>query len=418
MARFQPKSGRGSIGEWPHLHALSGGDLCARLQAQQGTRLTEAEEGVAHLQPAHMEDTVAQRAAQVVRAVAVVVEFLAADGRQLDGRLVAQAEQALQGGADEELEGDEGRDRVAGQAEEGDAATLALLAGEEEGFAGFDAHPPEFRGHAEGAQGRLDVVMIADRDTAADEDDLAFRGEPVEGGDGGVEVVRAVHGGCVTQAGAAQEGLEHDGVAVVDLAGGEGFAGRAQFVAGAQDGGARRQVHGHAGQALGGQQAELGGRQAVAGLEQELAGTEFGAGAADVFTRLHRLAAEQALGAGLGILLHEHGIGAGGQGGAGENPHGLARAAVQAEVEAGRLAAGEGQAAAGGTVGGAQGVTVDHRVVEAGQWHGGGEPACGTEAGGLDQGQLDHRSGLDGGEHALQGFVFGNHEPEGGGVGR
>ena len=36
IVRFQPKSGCGSVGQRSHLHALSGGDACARFQAQQG----------------------------------------------------------------------------------------------------------------------------------------------------------------------------------------------------------------------------------------------------------------------------------------------------------------------------------------------------------------------------------------------
>ena len=79
------------------------------------------------------------------------------------GRLAAG--QREQRGADEEQEGRHHRDRVAGQAEDEGA-----VAGPEPGRAArFQRHPPEDLLDAEVRERRLDVVVLADRDAAADD---------------------------------------------------------------------------------------------------------------------------------------------------------------------------------------------------------------------------------------------------------
>ena len=89
--------------------------------------------------------------------------------------IAIQVEQASNHGPHEELEADERRDRVAGQAED----ELVVLRAEPGRLAGPQRDAPEALLDAQLGERRLDVVVRADRDAAGDDDHI-----------GGVEALR------------------------------------------------------------------------------------------------------------------------------------------------------------------------------------------------------------------------------------
>ena len=82
---------------------------------------------------------------------------------------VALAVHAAQRRLDEDAEADDRRQRVAGQAEH----ERVVAAPEPQRLARLDPHAPEDLVHAAGLEGRLDVVVLADRHAAADDQHVA-----------------------------------------------------------------------------------------------------------------------------------------------------------------------------------------------------------------------------------------------------
>ena len=154
-------------------------------------------------------------------------------------------------------------------------------------------------------------------------------------------------------------------VAVVDLAGAERAPDRGDLVAGGHHRHAQAAAHAHLGDAERGDEAELGGAAALAGGDRHPALGEVLAGVAQVLALLLTGGDEHAIVLAAGHFLHDDGVGALRDGGAGHDAHRLAGA-----DHAGEGAAGEGGAdhrerafTLGAEVGGAHGVAVHRGVV-------------------------------------------------------
>src|SRR5262249_5937036 len=120
--------------------------------------------------------------------------------------------QDFDGGADEEVESDHGRDGGAGKAENG----LALADGENYRFAGADGDGVEYQLGTEFSEDRLDQIVFAGGDSAGEDE----RGRFQAAGDSCAEVFASV-AGVAQQNGQGVEcghlGRERNRIAVADL---------------------------------------------------------------------------------------------------------------------------------------------------------------------------------------------------------
>ena len=219
-------------------------------------------------------------------------------------------------------------------------------------------------------------------------------------------------------------GGEDGGVAVVDPAHRQRLAGRDQLVAGREDGDAGAAHHRHGRQPGGGQHADLPAGDEGAGPQHRLAAGDVAAGIG------HRLpgdgrAAHQHHGAlraflGLGLLDHDHGIGAARDDAAG----GDGRRRARGDRDAGRHAAGQqlgvqpqpARRRLGGAegIGGAQREAIHRGAVEGRRIGGGGDrhrhhPA---ERGAERHGFGRQRGEVDGGMEARGGHLGGDDVEE------
>ena len=154
------------------------------------------------------------------------------------------ARERADGGTDEQLEGDGGRDGVAGEAEQEDRGATARSIGgpERERLAGLDGDPPEVDA-ADGLDGGLDDVVGPDRDAARDDEGVGAVGEGRS--EPGQDVVEVVAGDAEIEGLAACGGHERPkarAVGVGDAGRAERLAGCADLVAGREDGDARQAV--------------------------------------------------------------------------------------------------------------------------------------------------------------------------------
>ncbi|CAM2158131.1 hypothetical protein PT2222_40130 [Paraburkholderia tropica] len=257
----------------------------------------------------------------------------AARGNQRHG-LRRRARHGDQGGAHDLVEADHGRDRVAGQAEQQRRSTRARMpagpdAAERQRAARAHGEAPE-RDVAERLQLGAREIGFADRDAARGEHDVGARGGLFERGGERVGLVahHAEIDGLDIQA--AQHRAERVAVAVVDAAGVERLAGRAQFVAGRKEGHAQASLHLDFDETQRGQQADVGGAELAARAQRHAATREVFAPAAAVRAGRAGARAEADRRGFAGLverhaLLRHDGVAAGGHRRAGHDAH--ARAA-------------------------------------------------------------------------------------------
>ena len=126
------------------------------------------------------------------------------------------------------------------------------------------------------------MIVIADGDTAGTQDEVAF-------GDGAAvrlfDDVAPVGGRRIDPgdgAGGVDEGFEHVGVAVDDLARAGVFAEFDEFVSGAEDGDPGPGIGGGRRLSEAGEESDGGGAESAADLQGRLAGFEVGGGAPDI----------------------------------------------------------------------------------------------------------------------------------------
>ena len=385
---------------------MAGGDFLVWLEAEEGVGLAEGKEGVALLQALNGEVAVFEDTAQVVRAVAIVMK----DGVDLRGDAgglgIWVAHPCLERWSNKQLICDVTRHGIAREAED----EAAFMLSKEEGFAGLDLDAPEIWCDAEGLEGGFDLIMIPHGDAATEEKDVIFCQGLPERGDGGGKVIGTMNGGGVVDALRSEHGLEHEAVAIVNVAGLQGLAGWLEFIARADDGDSWGAVDAEAGEALGGQYADLARGDEISTTEDDLADAEICPGTADVLAGLHGVLALNVGACALDILLHDDGICPAGHGRAGEDADGVAGGAMEAEIPPSRLLPADDQGCGGGVAfGGVEGVAIHHGIVKTWQGDGGQEVHCGMATEALQQGYLDAWAGGDGGEHAGAGFSLGDH---------
>ena len=177
-------------------------------------------------------------------------------------------------------------------------------------------------------------VALADRAAAGEHEDVVVEA-PVHGA---AELVEVVGGGGQRRrdpAVLADEGAEGEPVDVVDLAGPERPARRRDLAAGGQEGDARPGIHLDRGDAEGGDRAEPAGGQHVARLQQRGAPGDVGAAAPDVLPGVDGHEDGDVAGAAaVGLLDHDHGVGAVGH----RRPGGDLRALARLEGAGGDVA--------------------------------------------------------------------------------
>ena len=84
-------------------------------------------------------------------------------------------------------------------------------------------------------QCRLDLIVIADGHTATEDDDVLSLDEIVKQRHRGLQVITTMHGLSFMNTELRKQALEHDAIAVVDLAGLQrAVAGRHEFISRAQ----------------------------------------------------------------------------------------------------------------------------------------------------------------------------------------
>ena len=192
------------------------------------------------------------------------------------------AEHFEDGGAAEELEGEEGGDGVAGEAEVGDGAAVGSgEAAEGEGLAGPHADRPEVD-LALAGEDLLDDVVVAAGNAGGGDDEVGAGNGLVDLVGEGVEGVADDAEGDGEAAEFEDGGGQAVGVAVVNLAGLGGLAGAEELVAGGEDGDGGVADDGHAVDAHGGEEADLGGAQEGAAGEDGGALADVLGAAADV----------------------------------------------------------------------------------------------------------------------------------------
>src|SRR4051794_3428335 len=192
--------------------------------------------------------------------------------------------QRRHGRTGEQHERDQRRDGVAGQAEHERVAACA----EPRRLAGAQRDAPEALLDPEVLQGRLDVVVRADRDTAGDEDEVGFAERGLERRAGRVTVVARAARPDDQGSRPARERGERERVRVMDLARPERLTGIDELVAGGHDrdpGPLCARERRAAGRDP---NPEFGRPQPRAGLENDLAGAQVLAGAAHVVARRDR----------------------------------------------------------------------------------------------------------------------------------
>ena len=211
-----------------------------------------------------------ERGAVVFGPVGVEGQGLREAGLDLAKVGILPAGHFAQGGHDEQVEGYEAADGIAGEAEDEAAAVFDVGGGEGDRFAGLHADTAVVHG-AGVFEERFDQVEIAHGDAAGCQEDVGLHKTAV---DAELEGFLCVAGDAQVDrlaAGGVDGGQEHGAVAVADLAGAEGFSGLDEFVAGGEDGHFGTGVYGYVDDAGGGEQADFGGVEALAGGQYCLA---------------------------------------------------------------------------------------------------------------------------------------------------
>eukprot|EP01022_Parablepharisma_sp_SALTPOND_P029697 TRINITY_DN743_c1_g3_i1.p1 TRINITY_DN743_c1_g3~~TRINITY_DN743_c1_g3_i1.p1 ORF type:complete len:1024 (-),score=374.04 TRINITY_DN743_c1_g3_i1:652-3723(-) len=283
--------------------------------------------------------------------------------------LAWQALEAQQEGSHEQQEGHEGRYRIARQAHEEGFALPCIRAAshlaEGQRLARLHGDLPQVDAPF-GFHGRLDVVFLAHRHAAAGDDEVMLARRLAQGLAGGGQIVGddAVVADLAAQL--LQQAAQQETVGIVDGARLQGFARHGQFITGEEHRHPHAPQHVQAGLADGCRQSQLLRTQAGPDGQDGAALADILADIAHPFTGLGEMAYRDVLAIDFAGFLHDHGVGAIGQHGAGEDAR--RRASVERLAHmAGRDTLGYTQARLpGGAIGSAHGIAVHLRIVHAG----------------------------------------------------
>ncbi len=168
----------------------------------------------------------------------------------------------------QQMPGDQGRGGVAGKPQQRGAGGRGLAdIAQGEGLAGLHRHAAE-ADTTKALEAGPDVVFLTHRDAAGTDDQIGLaggEGQRFFQRRGAVADVAKVHKlGVVI----LQQGVQHAGIRVVDLARGQRFARRDQLRAGTDDSNAHPTPAGHLGDALGRQQRQADGIEGLTRREQ------------------------------------------------------------------------------------------------------------------------------------------------------
>ena len=285
-----------------------------------------------------------------------------------------------QQGAKEELGADQGRGGVSGQAEHAAAVAQDSEPGR---LARAHLHRLDPQVQSQPRHRRLGQVVVANRG-AADGDDQVAAGILQRTDDGLDPVPRGfqLNGDAAPK---RDQRRQRGAAGIEDLfRPGLGSRGR-QFLAGRKHDHPRRAGHGQAGAAGGGGQADAPGVETHARRQQQLAGAEIPAAWTHVASLFGRGHADALAFAG-GFFLDDDPVGAGGNRGAGEDAHRLARRQGSHVAVARRALADDGEVGIGPAQGPAvHGRGIEGRLVAGGADRLGQNPAArGVQAHGLD----------------------------------